>query len=555
VYNSCIVISYHPDDVFQNPEAVTRKNYYGIPGFPSVYFDGIMSLVGGTNYPGTIYPQYRDIFETRVAISSPLEITLDCSYDSVANSGNIDATILNTTGSPVSGNLHFVLIEDDKPYNWGGGLTEVHFVMRDMLPDASGESVSIPASDTIMRSRPFTVDGSWDEYNCRIVVFVQASNKEIYQGAEIGIIPQPEMVYFGALPIETSGNGNGFGEPGESMELKISGKNMGTGTYDGTVLVQCTDPNISITSATPASVSMEPGDIDTVITVQFDIDAGCPDPHQTAFEIDFGSPIDSIPFVITTTAGFADDMESGEGDWTKFGPRNYWHITEYDHHSGSSSWHCGYEATHMYGPNNDASLATPYFVALPDSPVYFWHRYSLESNWDFGYIDIDNGSDYWETIDRFSGFMTIWDQTSYPLDGYDGQTIRIRFRFLSDGSTHFEGWYVDDVWMGSPPLGVEDISNYSSKILDLDVYPNPFKNKTEINYNIGHSAERIELKIFDASGRLIRSIPINQSTNSQINQVSWFGDDALGRKLPAGIYFIELNNNNEVVIEKIILTR
>ena len=100
--------------------------------------DGTITVAGGVSSPGTMYPHYRHHLTTRAAISSPLEITLTCAYDSVSNTGSVTAIADNTSGSAVSGNIHFSVIENTISYNWGGGLTTVEHVLREMLPSATG---------------------------------------------------------------------------------------------------------------------------------------------------------------------------------------------------------------------------------------------------------------------------------------------------------------------------------------------------------------------------------------------------------------------------------
>ena len=551
-YDSLVVIAYHPSgtDPFYSAEAASRASYYNIPGYPTSWFDGVIESVGGQRY-GNNYPRFRTSFDQRINISSPLEIFLDCAYDTVADSGMVTATVENTSGASVNGNLHFVIVENDIPYNWMG-MNTLEFLMRDMLPDAAGESVSIPVSDTIIRSRDFAIDATWNELNCRIVVFVQATSKEIYQGTEIALIEEPHMEYYGASVSETSGNGNGVVEPGESMEMRVSAKNLGDGVYANGVSINTSDPHISITSSYPHTVSIRRGDVDTVITFSCDIDVGCPDPHSVVFELDFGSTIDTIPFVFTTRPGFSDDIESGEGDWTHAGMFDQWHITEHSSYSPTHSWYNGYENVWSYPDQSDVSLITPYFVVPPDSTLYFYQQYNMETNYDYGYVEIDDGSGWWRTFERFTG-ISGWTEASYPLTEYDGQTVRIRFRFLSDYDMHTEGWYVDDVQVPTEIGIAEHISPPTVEMPLLTVLPNPFRKKTDISFGIEHGAKSVELKIYNVVGRLVKQW--NHPTIQASNHILWDGTDQRGIGVPDGIYFIRLNIGTTEIIESVVLLR
>ena len=558
-YDSLVVIAYHSSgsDPFYSSEAAARASYYGLSGYPTSWFDGTISQVGGLHY-GTMYPFFREDITTRLNVSSPLEITLVCDYDSVANSGLVTANILNTSAGSVSGNLHFVIIENDIPYGWQG-MTKLDFLMRDMLPDANGESVSIPASDTIIRSRTFNINSTWDEYNCKIVVFVQATTRLIYQGAEIALIQIPDMEYYGILPSEISGNGNGFAEPGETMSLNILARNSGDGLYTGPADILCTDPYITITGSTPTTVSMDAGDVDTVIVFTFDISATCPDPHEISFQIDFGSTTDDFPFIITSNPGIMDDIESGQGAWTHAGTRDNWHITAHKSNSPTHSWYSGVEGSWQYTDENDASLVSPYFTATPDSYLYFYQQYSLESGWDYGYIEIDNGSELWQTLARINGTQSSWLQASYSLSLYNSQTIRMRFRFVSDGSVHQEGWYIDDILVPTyVGINEKDVSSIEA-VTYVSSYPNPFKDKINIDCllkNAEYDLHNFSVHIYDVSGRLIRNFPkitLDQTTTMQ--SVCWDGTDNSGKRVPAGTYFIFLKIDENSIIEKVVLAR
>ncbi len=551
-YDSLVVLAYHLSDAFTIPEANVRSSYYNVSGIPVVWFDGIITELGGLHY-GTMYPVYRHHFTTRLSNPSPLEITLVGTYNATTDSGTVSATILNTDADSIEGYLHFAIVENNIPYNWQG-MTELEFVVRDMLPDAGGETVNIAPSDTIIRSRDYATGPTWDELNCNIVVFVQSTNRSIYQGAKIALIEEPQMEYYGSTIIETSGNGNGIIEPGESMEINASGKNMGTGVYTGSAGIQCADPYITITGATPLAVSIEPGDIDTVLNFTCDVDAGCPDPHLTEFKLIFDTAdTATIPLMITTRPGFADDVESGEGDWTHSGTRDNWHITEHKSNSPTHSWYCGLEDYWQYSNENDASLVTPYFVVTPDSSLFFYHQYNLETNYDFAYVEIDNGSGWWKTLDEFSGIQSSWTLASYTLNDYNGKTIKIRFRFVSDYLTILEGWYIDDILVY---VGVEEhITHRANQIPMLRVYPNPFGRRTDIKYSIGQGAESIELKIYDATGRLIRQFPRFVPDALHPTHISWDGTDDRGLRVAAGVYFVKLEAGATELMEKVILLK
>jgi hypothetical protein len=528
-----------------------------VSGTPTTWFDGTISEVGGLS-SGTMYPFFRHHATTRLAVDSPLEIELACTYDTTTNQGTIDATVTNTTASAVSGNMHFVVVEDAIPYNWGGGMTELNQVMRDMLPDAAGEAVTVPASGNIIRSRNFTINASWNEMNCKIVVFLQASNRQIYQGAEVHLIQEPQMVYYGLTVAEVTGNGNGYGEPGEEIEVMAFGKNMRSGNYSDPVAVGCSDPYVSNITPTVHVFDIGPGDVDTVAEWTFDIAAGCPDPHLVEFNLAFsGGDTSVVPFLVTTRSGFSDDMESGEGGWTHWGTYDNWHLTEHKSNSPTHSWYCGVENIWHYLNQNDISLVSPYFIVSPDSAFSFYHQYGLELNWDYTYVDIENGSGWWQTLDEYNGTQSTWTQESFSLADYNGQTVRVRFRLVSDYSTYAEGWYIDDVLV--PMLSVQELNTPQDvNVVSLHAYPNPFSKITNIRYTIqdpGYTTQNPLLNIYDATGRLVKSFNLGSGIENQVSAISWYGDDNAGRKLPGGVYFVTLQNADQKLVEKIILLK
>ncbi|MCK4328218.1 M6 family metalloprotease domain-containing protein [candidate division WOR-3 bacterium] len=112
-------------------------------------------------------------------------------------------------------------------------------------------------------------------------------------------------------------------------------------------------------------------------------------------------------------------------------------------------------------------------------------------------------------------------------------------------------------WFGLE-VGVEEEIDFQLSILDfrLEIYPNPFREKTVISYQLSVIGNQlitddwspITLSIYDLSGRLVRTIPLNLcNPNKSVKSVSWDGRDKNGSSVPAGVYFVRLNINGKEI--------
>jgi hypothetical protein len=103
---------------------------------------------------------------------------------------------------------------------------------------------------------------------------------------------------------------------------------------------------------------------------------------------------------------------------------------------------------------------------------------------------------------------------------------------------------------------------------NLTVIPNPFHHTTEIRFmihdsrcteqelrNSNFAMRKYTLKIYDATGCLVKSFDLGSSIENQESAVSWNGTDSSNRKLPGGVYFVKLEAGDHSATEKVILTR
>ena len=83
--------------------------------------------------------------------------------------------------------------------------------------------------------------------------------------------------------------------------------------------------------------------------------------------------------------------------------------------------------------------------------------------------------------------------------------------------------------------------------------PNPFREETEITYTLP-SAARATLRVYDASGRLVRTL-FEADMSAGVHRARWDGRDASDRKVGSGIYFFQLAANGATSTSRILLLR
>jgi hypothetical protein len=187
------VIEYHGGDSFETPETDARIDYYAVPGYPTAQFDGGNTIVGG-NATQSMYPTYLPVYEQQIA--KPALFEIEAVYQN--NGGNnyqisVDAEMIEDY--PWLSNdivLQVALTESHIPENWQNQ-TEVNFVCRDMVPNASGTSLDFAANPIQSVLLDFTIPSDYVIENVEIIVFIQDNDtKEILQGASTLLITSIE---------------------------------------------------------------------------------------------------------------------------------------------------------------------------------------------------------------------------------------------------------------------------------------------------------------------------------------------------------------------------
>jgi len=83
-------------------------------------------------------------------------------------------------------------------------------------------------------------------------------------------------------------------------------------------------------------------------------------------------------------------------------------------------------------------------------------------------------------------------------------------------------------------------------------FPNPFGPATAIRYHVPTDGVRVTLRVFDVSGRAIRTL-VDGNVPSGDRTATWNGTDARGNPVSPGVYFCRLEAGGKVLTKKMVL--
>ena len=84
-------------------------------------------------------------------------------------------------------------------------------------------------------------------------------------------------------------------------------------------------------------------------------------------------------------------------------------------------------------------------------------------------------------------------------------------------------------------------------------YPNPFNPVTMITYQLPKSGF-VEIKIFDITGRLVRTL-ISEQQEFGSHQILWDSRNESGQTAASGLYFYQIRFENSFLSSKMLLLK
>jgi hypothetical protein len=189
----------------------------------------------------------------------------------------------------------------------------------------------------------------------------------------------------------------------------------------------------------------------------------------------------------------------------------------------------------------DTTAFSIYIDVLTNDSISFYRKVSSENNYDYLNFYIDNNK-----AGRWAGVKS-WARVSYAIT--PGHHL-LRWEYVKDQSTASGS---DCAWVDfivfpaiQSFVGVDEPK--ISIISDFRIYPNPTSDNINLNYTLLDENSAV-LRIFSSNGQLVYKEEIDKQSAG--NYTTAINTSYLNR----GVYYLTLQSKNQILTQKLILTK
>jgi hypothetical protein len=384
------------------------------------------------------------------------------------------------------------------------------------------------------------------------------------------------------------GNNNGIINRGETVNLITTISNIGGANANNVLAILSTNtPHVTITDPTSnfglITINSSGNNASDPFTVSVDSSITPGSMIQFKVVMTSGVYVDSFQFTLPVEI-YMEDFEATNGSYIPNPLTGGWawgipSSGPGSAHSGTKCW-----ATVLAGNYKNSAnwtLTSPVFTASGNNPqLKFWHWYYMDSSYDGGNVKIStNNGSTWTVVTPVGGYNGTapssnagipnqpcymgqsngWLEATFNLPVTAGQQFLLRWHFGSDASVVYAGWYIDDITGIGFTNILSGISEVSQSINHLTTMlyapkPNPVINGlARISFSLAEPT-RVSLKIYDASGRIVKTL-VNGQVVRGIYNLTWDGRDDNHRSVADGIYFYTLETSKQNFTKKMVYTR
>lgn len=294
---------------------------------------------------------------------------------------------------------------------------------------------------------------------------------------------------------------------------------------------------------------------------------------------------------LSSEFSFKDDFEDGISNWNT---NDSWRLKNNISYEGNNSIFI-----ENFSDEKDVSLELDNGITLNQNQpaLYFYHFFDTDPAADGGVVEIstDNGNTWTDLGNHMSrngyrgifqdnfllgnregfwGYNGNFSATCIDLDDYQNETVKIRFRFVTNPTTGGNGWYLDNVGLldlyyvnsevcitsnegannctdvpekGTIILPKESIPDFLNDF-SATIYPNPIRSSESVNVllqsqNIGNE---VQIRLFDLDGKLL-----NENTLFKENPIQRF-TLPFSTHYKNGYYLVQIIDGKNKQTEKIL---
>ncbi len=562
--------------------------------------DGIVSM-----HEAFLYAEANDFDdETPQYSSTPSELG-----DMVNLFGNMDGVYLALNG---------MLIDDDNSGQSQGngdgvidygetieltislenmGLTDAENVSADLVSECaylsmitgSGNFGNIPSEGSASNTEPycFTVDiNAPDALPLELVLQLSEAPEDI----SLPLIAAAPSYAVTVHEIIDSG-GDGMANPGEDLSITLRIENQGSSQSPDLDAVLQGGMFFQVNGIPHAVAPIPQGESVLVPGYSVHVQADCPEiytglltlamtgsnSYQASSDVFLmvGPWFDNVETDLGWTLGLDGD-DASTGVWEQVDPigtsYNSQPVQPEDDHTLNPGHICFVTGNGTPGGSageNDldggkTTLLSPVFnlEGATSATISYWRWYTndLGNNpgQDYWDVDVSSAGMSWVHLEHTMESDNSWTEHSFDLSAYIPFSSEVRFRFVAsdeDLNSLVEA-AVDDIVVTivrDTSTGMGDPSQSFSLRLDPCV-PNPMKPSTLISFELP-SASPTSLKVYDVSGRLVRTLVDGNKLAAGPQTRTWDGRNGKGMQMASGIYFVQLRTPRAEVTRSVALLR
>jgi len=149
--------------------------------------------------------------------------------------------------------------------------------------------------------------------------------------------------------------------------------------------------------------------------------------------------------------------------------------------TGTYEWYSG------MGNMLQRTLERTFTLVPSGATLSFQTWFDIEQDWDYGNVEASsdglkwtklaqlttlpvgvsnlNGSTAWDSPGGFTGTSGGWQQARFSLGTFSG-TVHLRFRYATDEAANGQGWYIDDLTLGSFVDPVDTVNGWVTDATD-----------------------------------------------------------------------------------------